>query len=47
MGGLRGRLITPNNDIGKELDLEIEFVFSHVERIWCVKFIRDGKYLAA
>jgi hypothetical protein len=43
----RDRSITSDNDIGKELDLEIEYVFSHVERIWCVKFSRDGKYLAA
>jgi glucose repression regulatory protein TUP1 len=43
----RGWSISYNNDVGKELDVEIVKTLSHEESIRCVKFSLDGKYLAA
>jgi WD40 repeat protein len=42
-----GWSISFNNDVGKELDVEIVKTLSHEEAIHCVKFSQDGKYLAA
>ena len=36
-----------NNEVKKELDVEMERVFFHGDTIGCVKFNRDGRYLAA
>lgn len=33
-------------EVEKELELDIAHVLPHRERIWCVKFSQDGKFLA-
>jgi len=41
------RSIIFNDEVKKELDVEMEHVFFHGDTIGCVKFSRDGKCLAA
>jgi WD40 repeat protein len=36
-----------NNQVAKELDIEMIHLLSHGKRVYCVKFSPDGKYLAA
>jgi WD40 repeat protein len=40
-------LVKVNNEIEKDLDVEIEHSLFHGGSVECVKFSRDGKYLAA
>lgn len=39
--------ITFNYEVTRELDVEVVNVFFHEKAVECVKFSRDGKYLAA
>jgi WD40 repeat protein len=39
--------ISFNNEVGKKFDVQMAHVFFHGQIIECVKFSRDGKYLAA
>ena len=36
-----------NKEVEKELDVEMAHVLLHGDTIWCVKFSKDGKYVAA
>ena len=36
-----------NKEVEKELDMELAHVLLHGDTIWCVKFSKDGKYVAA
>jgi WD40 repeat protein len=42
-----GWSISFNNQVGKELNVEMINTLSHEKSIFCVKFSQDGKYLAA
>ena len=44
--GLREVLIKFNSEIEKELDVEITHTLFHGRSVECVKFSRDGRYLA-
>ena len=45
--GPREVLIKFNNEIEKKLDVEITHTLFHEKEVQCVKFSRDGRYLAA
>jgi WD40 repeat protein len=43
----RGWSMSFNNEVKKELNVELMHTFSHNEPVCCVKFSKDGRYLAA